>query len=363
VRSKSLLKISDVVLQYNAYGVFMLHIRAEDNFLIPFVTSSLDKVAALCVGATAAGFGIDLPSGSIEASVAAAGLIGFVVGESEKFGPECERVRRRIQIPILKDYKAVLEGTDGTQEDLEELKIAEESLTRHLGECFLDREKLAACATTRRGFVQQGTKIIIESLGRVNPEIFGDREGFRQSIAQRFARDVIQAGLRSAVTNIKYYKTIEPNIILNMANHIGNIEHNGEEILNIVRLVRDDYGLQVQDLTKRLHARESLVIALISFILERGVSQNGLESDVDQAYTKLIQWRENFNQRMHCCNYCLDTDNYLFYILKYCRVGWHDDDIIDERRFFLKSAVSALRLAENAFPGIILYGDGPVECN
>lgn len=332
------------------------------EFGVPsFASSSLDKVTALCVGATAVGFGINMPTGSIEASVAAAGLIGFVVGRSEKFGPECKRVRAKIQESIRKGYDYILTGSDGTSAARLELEIIDKKLDSYLDKCFLDREALVAAAITKRGFVDEGTAIILASINKIEPGIFGDNKFIRwrheETITERFASDVIKAGLKSAISNLEYYKNIEPILSIEMARYIGTIDENVKEIRKIVELTRNEYDVKLEELANRLHASESSIIALVSFILERGVSPEGLGKDVEQAYAKLKEWRDNYNNRMVCCNYCLDTDGHLFSILRYCKIGRQDGEFIDEGGFFLKSAVAALRTAENTFPGVILGGE------
>ena len=175
-----------------------------------FYENGLERTAAVCVGATSLAFGA-LPSGLLETGVGLAGLAGFILGQSQNFGPECTRVRNRIRTKVLQDYTAYIkaEGNDlGLNADL---KSADEALQECLGECVIDRKKLAVSAVTPKGFPEQAVIVIMEGLAKIRPGLFGeDRKG---DLPYRYATDVVRAGIEEAVGNAQYYRELEPCLL------------------------------------------------------------------------------------------------------------------------------------------------------
>ena len=163
-----------------------------------FYENGLERTAAICVGATSLAFGA-LPSGVLETGVGLAGVAGFVLGKSQKFGPECARVRNRIRKKVLEDYDAYIKA-EGDNWDLNaDLQSADEALQECLGECVIDRKKLAASAVTPKGFPQQAVIVIMDGLAEVRPDLFG--EGRKEDLPYRYATDVVRAGIEETVGN------------------------------------------------------------------------------------------------------------------------------------------------------------------
>ena len=181
--------------------------------------ASIDKVAALCVGTLALSFGA--PTGAIETTAAAAGLIGFVLGRQKKFGPECKRVRRRIQTETLAAFKKLASGSDGTTYSQADLDAADAALSKALETSFLDRQKLAESAVTGKGFPDKAVEIIMTGLGIAHPEIFSQKQ--RETLPYRYAVNVVTLGIKAAVDNPDYYRQLEPTLSFEMAKALGQV--------------------------------------------------------------------------------------------------------------------------------------------
>ena len=137
-----------------------------------FFDNGLGNTTALCVGLTSAAIG--LPSGAIEASIGGAGLVGFVLGKKAKFGPECARVRKGIQKKILGSYSHLTSGSDGNWQARQDLEAADHALHECLGDCMIDRGRLAAAAVTPKGFPEQAVLVVFEELAIKRPDLFGN---------------------------------------------------------------------------------------------------------------------------------------------------------------------------------------------
>jgi len=185
-----------------------------------FYENGLERTAAICVGATSLAFGA-LPSGALEAGVGLAGIAGFVLGQSQKFGPECARVRNRIRKKIMEDFGAYIKAEGDDWELKAGLKSADKALQECLGECVIDRKKLAASAVTPKGFPEQAVTVIMDGLAAIRPDLFG--EGRKEDLPHRYATNVVQAGIEEAAGNAQYYRELEPVLMFEMAKALGQV--------------------------------------------------------------------------------------------------------------------------------------------
>jgi len=184
-----------------------------------FLDQGLGNTASACVGLTSMAFGgLGLP-GVGKAAIGLAGLTGFVLAKRQKFGPECERVRGRIQATLLESYHDLIrvEGDDWVLSA--DLTAADEALRAGLGACFIDRRRLAQSAVTPEGFPKKAVALLLEELARREPALFGP--GRETGIAYRFAHDVLAAGIHAAVEDPEYYRRLEPDLIFAMAQALG----------------------------------------------------------------------------------------------------------------------------------------------
>ena len=149
-----------------------------------FYENGLERSAAVCVGLGSVAFGAP-PAGALEAGIGLAGVAGFVLGRSAKFGPECARVRRGIQKKVLNDYRAMLKNEGDSWQANADLEAANEALLKGLEGCIIDRARLAASAVTPAGFPDEAVKVILAGLGGVRPDLFGD--GKTETLAYRYA--------------------------------------------------------------------------------------------------------------------------------------------------------------------------------
>lgn len=214
---------------YNLHGkckvLFETHRRlfapGSNELPVSFLSTNLNNVVAVCVGSTAVTFG-SAPTGLIEASVGVAGMIAFVLGKASKFGPECHRVRSAVQADVYKHYANLMSGSDGDEDARTSLEAANRALDSALSKCVIDRARLVKAALSPAGFASQATAAVMESLGEIRPELFMLSQ--RETVAYRFAAEVIAAGFAGALSNQNYYREIEPELMLGLAKSIGTID-------------------------------------------------------------------------------------------------------------------------------------------
>ncbi len=187
-----------------------------------FYQNGLDKAAAVCFGAATMAFGGLGPPGTNEAGIGLAGLVGFVLGRKEKFGPECARVRARIQKKLLAGYRDYIKVEGDDWELNADLEAAAHALDETLGDCVIDRKRLVATAVTPEGFAAGAVAVILEELGKKRPDLFA--AGKSGTLAYRYARDVVRAGIEAAADNPDDYRQIEPALMWQMAGKLGIID-------------------------------------------------------------------------------------------------------------------------------------------
>ncbi len=328
-----------------------------------FLSTNLDKVAAFCVGTAAVTFGA-LPDGGLEALVGGVGLIGFVMGRSLKFGPECVRVRGRIQAKALDSYRRAFSGSDGGASVAADLEAAAEVLQEILGQCVLDRRRLAAAAVTPTGFPGAAVDMVMAELGARRPDLFGaEQEG---SLTSRFARDVVRMGFEAAMEDdAKYYRTLEPEIMLAMGQALGRIEATTQAIAReqrrqgemldamhaMMRKLGGEDGEEIARMKRDLNLTRSEFRALLSDIVGQGVEAEDIPSALAAAKRYLEDSRAELARLRSLANGVPEIES----SLAAARAALNDPDKIDlsaaqeaiaEAKAAYKRAVSARRKAE-----------------
>lgn len=253
-----------------------------------YYENGLERIAAVCVGSASVAFGM-LPQGTIETSIGLAGLAGFVLGNSQKFGNECARVRRSIQQETLANYGAFIEAEGADWSLKSDLFFADQALQDCLGECLIDRAKLANSAVSPKGFPEQSILVVLSGLGERRPDLFG--KGKEGTLSYRYAYDVIKAGIQASVDNVEYYRQLEPKLMYEMAQALGEIREDVKGIKQSVDEIKDDYRNEIVHLTGALHGSETEMVSLLSFILEKRIARETIISEVENAYQKLTELR------------------------------------------------------------------------
>ena len=306
-----------------------------------FYENGLERIAALCVGSASIAFGA-LPDGAIEAGVGLSGLAGFIIGRSQKFGPECGRVRRSIQMNLLKDYQGFIQSEGGDWSLHADLEAAHQALQDCLGDCFIDRESLAKSAVTPLGFPGEAVLVVMKGLAEARPDLFSTDK--RDTLVFRYARDVIKSGVTAAIENIDYYKQLEPRLMFEMAQALGELRVDVKEIKQSVGEIKDDYRYEIKHLTSALHASETEMVALLGFILEKRVARETIIPEVKNAYKKLTNLRESVGSLKSLSNEVPE-------ILPLLEDA--DRALAQGAGFSLDNAESALRKADQRFLEII----------
>ncbi|MBX3495070.1 MAG: hypothetical protein KF769_02405 [Parvibaculum sp.] len=180
---------------------------------------SFERLAALSIGTIAVAFGN--PAGAVPASIGAAGLIRDVMVRNQQFGPENPRILAKLREKVRDGYSEFLErDADGWGANAE-LVAADRALQEALNSSQFDRESLAKAAVSSAGFVETATEIVMVALAERRPDAFG--AGQSGTIAHRYARDVIRAGLSAAFENENYYRKLEPRFVLEIAGVLGEV--------------------------------------------------------------------------------------------------------------------------------------------
>lgn len=258
-----------------------------------FYENGLERVAAVCVGATTAVYGL-LPPGSVEVGIGLAGLAGFVLGKHQKFGPECARVRRGIQDKLLTDYQNFIDAEGGDWTLSTELKAAHNALLDTLEDCFINRSELAKSAVTPNGFPQSAVEFVMAELGTKRPDLFAAQH--KDSLAYKYAEDVVRIGILTAVKNIDYYRSLEPEIMFEMASAIGEIREGIALIRHDIDELRTKYSAELEMAKQSLHASESDLISLLSFILRKPVARQDIFTELQKSYQKLSDLHDQIGQ-------------------------------------------------------------------
>jgi tetratricopeptide (TPR) repeat protein len=250
---------------------------------------ALDKSVALCFGVGAMAFGS--PGSVADTTVAAAGLIGFLLGQRQKFGPESARIRKSIQKRLLENYSALGSGSDGGGATMADLAAANDALNVALEHCMLDRAKLAASAVTPEGFPDRAVIVVMEGLGQANPDFFGQKQA--GTLPYRFAGDVVRAGIQAAIDNADYYRQLEPQLMFEMARGIGQTRDDARATRLTVEEIRDGFRRELDIAQRDLNATETDLVALLAVILQQRVTRENLSAALGQSYERLSQLRDN----------------------------------------------------------------------
>lgn len=258
-----------------------------------FYENGLERVAAVCVGATTAVYGL-LPPGSVEVGIGLAGLAGFVLGKHQKFGPECARVRRGIQDKLVKDYQNFIDAEGGDWTLSAELKAAHSALLETLEDCFINRSELAKSAVTPNGFPQSAVEFVMAELGAKRPDLFAAQH--KDSLAYKYAEDVVRIGILTAVKNVDYYRSLEPEIMFEMAAAIGEIREGIALIRHDIDELRTKYSAELEMAKQSLQASESDLISLLSFILRKPVARQDIFAELQKSYQKLSDLHDQLGQ-------------------------------------------------------------------
>ncbi len=305
-----------------------------------FFETGLEKIAAVCVGSAAVALG-SAPSGAIEASVGAAALVGFVLGRRQKFGPECKRVRARLQAEVLKSYGDLVSGSDGNFVIQSDLIAANEALNEGLERCIIDHKALAASAVSREGFPDRAVTVVMTGLGQAYPDLFGATAS--GTLLYRFARDVVRAGIEAAVEDENYYRQLEPRLMFEMANALGSVREDVVEIKRAVEEIRANYP-EVALLQQQLHVTESDLIALLAMILEKRIPREDLAAALEQSYERLRELRDSRGDFRSLANEVPEISSLL---------EQADEALTSGEHFSLDAAEKALAEADKRYVEII----------
>jgi tetratricopeptide (TPR) repeat protein len=266
------------------------------------VSDCAEHLAAVVAGTIAVCLGSG--GGAVEASIGVAGLAGVVIGRQEKFGLERARIRRDIEFAVKQKYKA----SEGSSE-AKDIEAAASTLQTSLEACFIDGETLAKCAVTEDGFLKAAIAVVMQSLGNAHPELFGDK--VRHAITYCFAHDMVEAGITSAIGNRRYYENLEPHLILEMASALGSVESKVDNLdrkfdafAKQMNPAGDGKALKskITKLEKKLNAKVEDLLALVAYIIGKGVTEQQLDSSLQEAYASLQKSRAEMENLRNLAN-------------------------------------------------------------
>lgn len=189
------------------------------------ITSALVGVAA---GAVLLGFqpGVQSAVGA-GASLLSLGLEfqAFLRSSSRESRRALARIRRRVRRDFLNWSQA--ERLDSQAE----VAAADASLMATLPNLLVSRDKLASAAFRQSGFVDAATAMLLEELTRLEP-LFLEQVG---GVARRYAEVVISAALSSVFTERAYFEALQPFVLLQSAQGIGEIDRKIDRVLALMR--------------------------------------------------------------------------------------------------------------------------------
>lgn len=188
--------------------------------------TGFERVAQISIGLAALAGGAPTEAGLI-APIAAIG--GALVDQRRDFGPESERVRRRIRAQLRKDYAAYIVGEGDDWAMRADLRVADAALADHLGDCVIDQAALAAAAVTPDGFRAAASSQILTALAARNAALFDPDGG--APLAAAYAQDVVRIALETVATDLDYFRGLAPHLHLTVARRVAAIDAKVDQLL------------------------------------------------------------------------------------------------------------------------------------
>ena len=200
---------------------------------------SLERIAMATFGLAWAGCSIGTPDALLgrpdawlPAAVGIAGLIGVVVSDFAKAGPELQRKLDRIRLKV----KAEIEAQVGDLKTQYDIKDVDGALGEELRNCFLDRKALVKAASDPSGFPAKATELVMAALAERRPELFGDTA---PKAGRDYAKTVISTALWAAVEDRAYFEAIQAQLTLAQSQEIARILESNGRIEAAVSCVAD----------------------------------------------------------------------------------------------------------------------------
>lgn len=183
-----------------------------------------------CFGAAALAF--PPAAAGVTAAVGATALVAMFHAERKKHSEagqlDSEKALKKIVSKVADAWREEL-PMHGRHAYGKQVSDAQDALIEALPKCRMDYRTLAR-ATAKGGgeFPEKATANVMAQLADIDPATFG---GEADTLARRFAADVIRAAFMGAVENENYFRKFEPELLLAMAEKIGDI-HDMQHALN-----------------------------------------------------------------------------------------------------------------------------------
>lgn len=183
----------------------------------------LDKIAGLGVGVTAAVLSGGT-SGIGECTVATAGLIGHVLGK-KSYGPECKRVRKRLEKQLIDDFDQFLKAENCTDDQRAYLDQSIDAMNRYFADCKDSNIDFAKIAKAEGDFITSATELVMAQIRSVNSEtrqLFDPKQSHETHY--KFAYLVIETCFNEVLTERGYYEKLEASMMVEALQSLGAIE-------------------------------------------------------------------------------------------------------------------------------------------
>lgn len=262
-----------------------------------FFEAGFEKVSALCIGATALACTIasngqtQLLPGTVEMVTSAAALTGLVLKNHATLSTERPRVSRQIRHRIKSKYAALI-GEDGGERSAESaLWQADQALQSALALISLDRQRLSQAAVSGAGFVPAMVAHVMDEIAKTDAARFGPAQ--KGQLAHAYAQDLLEAGFEAAVGNADYYRQLEPAIALSVAQTVGQIRDQQQQMIKLVteallpRTGKGDGPRPIQDERDDDHFSAPIVAQLREF----GVTVDRLTAEQYGILSNLHQFK------------------------------------------------------------------------
>lgn len=186
-------------------------------------------VVSLCYG--------DMSLSSASGVAMSFGKISDVVrGKKSEHGLENPKEIDKIRDAVLEAYNAKFDLERDTELKLY-VEAADTALAEHLVACSLSHKEIVdAMATVRidderqeahANFSQVATDLIMDRLAIAAPQHFDKAKA--KSEPYHYARNVVQIGVNAALTQIGYFKHIEPQAIARLLGGLAEVAHEQKE--------------------------------------------------------------------------------------------------------------------------------------
>jgi len=251
----------------------------------------LTHFVTMLLGTSVAGAGIagvPIVGGALEALVAGTGLLSRLDVQRRT---SAERLIKRTAKQVENEWEGWIKSSSQTNES--DLANAVASFE----ECILK------CAPTPADVVGQKLQadaianLVLARAEAVRPNVYGDNNPRNTSAAftRRFLHTLTLRSYRLLLKNPDFYNDIAPDLWKGLFGQLGEIGSDIKDVRLTVEGIRQHYARELEIAQKTLHARETDLVSLLAFILQKRIAPEDVLTALEQSYEKLKDLRANWS--------------------------------------------------------------------